>query len=240
MEAGRVGSGSNSMPAPRAPHLSDVATEQRILEAAAQVFADVGYERATIREVCRRAAANVAAVNYHFESKERLYLETLRWAMRLCHGADQEEMLAFAARDDVSPRDRLTGLVRRFAVTMLGARPEWHTRLLLRELGRPTRGDLTTKAILEEFMAPRFRALATAIAPFLPAGTDHETLALHVMSVTGQVLYHRIATPAALHFLGRDAYDAEFVERVAAHVAGFTLAALSAGGAGARPAEATS
>jgi TetR/AcrR family transcriptional regulator, regulator of cefoperazone and chloramphenicol sensitivity len=228
------------MSAPHAPHLADVATEQRILEAAAQVFADLGYEHATIREVCRRAGANVAAVNYHFESKERLYLETLRWAMRLCHGADQEEMLAFATRADVPPEERLIGLVRRFAVTMLGARPEWHTRLLLRELGRPTRGDPTTKAILEEFMAPRFRALSSAIAPFLPADTDAETLALHAMSVVGQVLYHRIATPAALHFLGRDAYDADFVTRVADHVAAFTLAALSAGGAPARRAGASS
>jgi TetR/AcrR family transcriptional regulator, regulator of cefoperazone and chloramphenicol sensitivity len=219
------------MPTAHLPHPADFATERRILEAAAVVFADVGYEHATIREVCRRAEANVAAVNYHFESKERLYLETLRWAMRLCHGPDQEELLAFAARADLSREERLLGLVRRFAVTMLGARPEWHTRLLLRELGRPTRGDPTTKAILDEFMAPRFRALAAAIAPFLPAGTDDETLALHAMSVVGQVLYHRIASPAALHFLGREAYDAAFVARVADHVAAFTLAALAAGGA---------
>ena len=222
-----------------ASHLPDVATERRILEAAAQVFAEAGYEHATIREVCRRADANVAAVNYHFESKERLYLETLRWAMRLSHGADQEETLAFAARTDISREERLVGLVRRFALTMLGARPEWHTRLLLRELGRPTRGDGTTKAILEEFMAPRFRTLSAAIAPFLPPGAAPETIALHVMSVTGQVLYHRIATPAALHFLGRDAYDAALVERVADHVAAFTLAALSAGGARPLPGGAT-
>ena len=68
-----------------------------------------------------------------------------------------------------------------------------------------------------------------AVAPFLP-GADDETIALHVMSLTGQVLYHRVAAPIALRFLRRESYDAELVARIADHVAGFTLAALSAGG----------
>ena len=210
---------------------ADAHTEQRILEAAAKVFAELGYEHATIREVCARAGANVAAVNYHFESKERLYLETLRWAMQLCHGDDRDGMLGFAARTDLGRDERLVGLVRHFAISVLFPRPEWHTRLLMRELGRPTPADATTNAIIAEFVAPRFAALRAAVAPFLPAGTSAEAIDLHVMSVTGQILYHRIASPVALHVLGREAYDASLVERVADHVAAFTLASLRAGGA---------
>jgi len=205
---------------------SDSATERRLLEAAAVVFADRGFEHATVREVCRRAGANVAAVNYHFQSKENLYLETIRAAMRLCHGAETAEFVEFAARPGLSREERLLGLVRRFAMNLLGEHPEWHTRLIFQEMSRPTHA---TDVIVEEFLSPRFRAMREAVAAFLPGASD-ETLALHVMSLTGQVVYHRIAAPVALRLLERDAYDPAFVARVADHIAGFTLAALSSGG----------
>lgn len=217
------------MTTPRTIPGSDRATAERLLEAAAQVFADRGFEHATVREVCRRAGANVAAVNYHFASKERLYLETIRSAMRLCHGPETTEFLEYAARPGLSREERLVGIVRRFALNLLGEHPEWHTRLIFQEMNRPTHA---TAMIVDEFLSPRFRAMRDVMAPFLP-GADDETLALHVMSLTGQILYHRIAAPFALRFLKRDAYDAAFVERIADHVAGFTLAALAAGGSAA-------
>ena len=210
------------MTIPRAIPGYDSATERRLLEAAAFVFADRGFEHATVREVCRLAKANVAAVNYHFESKENLYLETMRAAMQLCHGAETAEFLEFAAREGMSKEERLLGIVRRFAMNLLGEHPEWHTRLIFQEMSRPTHA---TAVIIEEFLSPRFHAMREAVAPFLP-GADDETIALHVMSLTGQVLYHRVAAPIALRFLRREAYDAELVARIADHIAGFTLAAL--------------
>ena len=216
------------MPLPRTLPGSDHATERRLLEAAAQVFADRGFEHATVREVCRRAGANVAAVNYHFESKERLYLETIRAAMRLCHGTDTAAFLEFAARPGLSKEERLLGLVRRFAMNLLGEHPEWHTRLIFQEMNRPTQA---TAVIVEEFLSPALPGDARGDRAVPRRDADDETLALHVMSLTGQVLYHRVAAPVALRLLGRDAYDAPLVARVAEHIAGFTLAALEAGGA---------
>ena len=54
-------------------------TQNRILEAAGEVFADVGFRCATIRKICERAGVNVAAINYHFRSKEVLYSEVLKY-----------------------------------------------------------------------------------------------------------------------------------------------------------------
>ncbi len=53
-------------------------TQQRLLEAAERLFASRGYAGLTVREVVREAEANVAAVNYHFDSKEGLVMEMLR------------------------------------------------------------------------------------------------------------------------------------------------------------------
>ena len=49
------------------------ATKERVLEEACKVFAEKGYRDATHMEICRRAGANSAAVNYYFGSKESLY-----------------------------------------------------------------------------------------------------------------------------------------------------------------------
>src|SRR5208282_4220002 len=55
-------------------------TRRQILEVAGGVFAETGFRDATVREICRRAGANIAAVNYHFGDKETLYAEVLRFA----------------------------------------------------------------------------------------------------------------------------------------------------------------
>jgi AcrR family transcriptional regulator len=49
-------------------------TRERILAAAIEVFAEAGYAGASLRDIGARARLNPAAVNYHFDSKERLWL----------------------------------------------------------------------------------------------------------------------------------------------------------------------
>ena len=53
-------------------------TRERILHAAAEIFADRGFRGTSIRAICEKAGTNVAAVNYHFQSKEKLYIEVFR------------------------------------------------------------------------------------------------------------------------------------------------------------------
>src|SRR5258708_19580694 len=59
----------------------DRETRERVLRSAAQLFADRGFKKVTIREICRTARANVAAVNYHFGDKFGLYREVMRSAI---------------------------------------------------------------------------------------------------------------------------------------------------------------
>ena len=55
-------------------------TRNRLLTAASRIFAEKGFQEATIAEICEQAKTNIASVNYHFRDKETLYLESWRFA----------------------------------------------------------------------------------------------------------------------------------------------------------------
>ncbi|MGB8715096.1 MAG: TetR/AcrR family transcriptional regulator, partial [Rhodanobacteraceae bacterium] len=57
---------------------SSLSTKQRILNAAEKLFADHGFAAASLRRVTADAGVNLAAVNYHFGSKETLIEEVFR------------------------------------------------------------------------------------------------------------------------------------------------------------------
>ena len=50
-------------------------TRDRVMEAAAQLFAERGFRGATMRAIAESAGTNLASAHYHFGSKEKLYLE---------------------------------------------------------------------------------------------------------------------------------------------------------------------
>lgn len=56
---------------------NDLMTRERLLEAAEELFVERGYNHVTIRDICKTAGANVAAVNYYFRDKLGLYQEVL-------------------------------------------------------------------------------------------------------------------------------------------------------------------
>lgn len=51
-------------------------TKTKILAAAAALFAKSGYEGTSVREIAKMANVNIAAINYHFGNKDKLYWET--------------------------------------------------------------------------------------------------------------------------------------------------------------------
>src|SRR5260370_37608549 len=88
----------NAVRLKREPPASDP-TRGKLLEVAGRVFADRGYQATTIREICQRAGANVAAVNYHFGDKLGLYTEILHQSLR----ADQVDSIQNALVQNTPP-----------------------------------------------------------------------------------------------------------------------------------------
>ena len=53
-------------------------TKDRLLDAAERLFAEKGFAEVSIRELVAAADVNVAAVNYHFQGKDKLFQEVVR------------------------------------------------------------------------------------------------------------------------------------------------------------------
>lgn len=53
-------------------------TRERLLDAAERLFVAKGFEATSVRDITAAAGCNVAAVNYHFGGKDRLYREVFR------------------------------------------------------------------------------------------------------------------------------------------------------------------
>jgi AcrR family transcriptional regulator len=81
-------------------------TETAILDAARELFAEAGFERATIRAVAARAGIDPALVMQYYGSKEQLFAEAARWP-------SEHESVLEASREDL-PRAALQDLFTRF------------------------------------------------------------------------------------------------------------------------------
>jgi AcrR family transcriptional regulator len=91
-------------------------TREALIEAAAIVFAEKGYEGGSVRDITRRANANQAAINYHFGGKEGLYREVLRMAFAALKESD---VLDVERLDALEPREALQLFVRQMLLPLL-------------------------------------------------------------------------------------------------------------------------
>ena len=57
--------------------MEDQSTHERILAAAARLFATQGYEATTTRQIVKEAGASLSSIQFHFQSKHALYKEVL-------------------------------------------------------------------------------------------------------------------------------------------------------------------
>jgi AcrR family transcriptional regulator len=94
-------------------------TPETIRAAATHQFADLGFDRATIRSIAAEAGVNPALVIHHFGSKQRLFIEAVQLPF------PPEELIAQLAR---GPRSEVGERVLRFILSVLAdeeARARW-------------------------------------------------------------------------------------------------------------------
>jgi TetR/AcrR family transcriptional regulator, regulator of cefoperazone and chloramphenicol sensitivity len=108
-------------------------TQQRLLDAALEIFASKGYEGASTREICRLGGVNVAAIHYHFGDKASLYRAVFRIPEPL------QRLPPEIDDPNVPVRTALAAFYRHLMAFMVAPqRVQWLRLLFLREELRPS------------------------------------------------------------------------------------------------------
>jgi TetR/AcrR family transcriptional regulator, regulator of cefoperazone and chloramphenicol sensitivity len=195
-------------------------TRMRLINSAGPVFAEMGYYSATIREICKRADANVAAVNYHFKDKLGLYTEVLNQCTRAAH---LEQMRA-ALDQAGSPEYVLRGVIRaRVQGLRQDAFPNWYLRIFARELTEPTPA---MSRLIKTVSRPIYERVLELISKIIGFPPHHDTTRLCAHSVMGQILFYVFKGPLLSRLSPDMKMTPERLDRIANHIADFSLAYL--------------
>jgi AcrR family transcriptional regulator len=198
-------------------------TRQHVLESACHVFAQQGFHHANIAEICDRAGANIASVNYYFRSKKDLYEEALRYSFE---AAEQKRPLLIDVAEITCPEERLRRFIaaqfhRLFCSGICGC----VSRLTAHEMTNPT---FAHERVFKELMEPQMTYIDGIVQELLGPRArrkDVRSCALSVVSLFG---FHQFSTMARQAWLGQMQRTPKKLEEMVSHTTEFALAGIAA------------
>lgn len=187
----------------------DTSARDRILKAAEQIFAEMGFEGTSLRQVAVNADVPVALVSYHFKNKLGLYRQVFK-ARDPNTNVQRLAGLALAETES-DPERRLEMILKAVMMPMLSLRNIEGSAnfgvLLTREATDPRSGE---RGIINEMFDPIAKATIKALKGALPGRSDAEIVWAFQMLI-GTMLYIMADAGRAVHLSG-GACDPEDVD----------------------------
>jgi AcrR family transcriptional regulator len=202
-------------------HKETAVTRRRLLETAAVVFADHGFAAATIRMIAGRARVNVAAVNYHYGSKDGLYREVLRNVRRLAY---EMYPTTYGLNAEATPEERLHAYVRSFLLRAIGEEsvPGFGV-LMMREMVEPTSA---LDMIVDEGIRSLFDQLVEIVRILMGEETAGELVLACARSTISQCVFYLFGRSVISRLDPERKFDRGDIEKIAGQITTFTLHAL--------------
>ncbi len=188
-----------------------------MLAAARRVFAQRGFDGASVRDITYEAGVNLGAVTYHFGSKRALYVAVLTSAF-----SPVVERVRDAAQEPGDPIQRLEAVVEA-AFAFLGDHPDL-PRLMLQEVTAGRRPPRELVALVQANVANIGRILVDGrergiLRPGHPAFT--------AISIMSQPIFMTLVAPLLEEVAGLDLSDAATRAMAAEHVKTFVRDGLA-------------
>lgn len=204
------------------PYQPGSETRSRLLEAAAEVFAEQGFRHARVSDICQRAQANIAAVNYHFGDKEQLYSAVIR----LLHEETHVDSGFLEIDSQAQPDEQLRAYIRGFLFALLQTGPTTRlAKLMVWEMIEPT---VALDYMIEYVIHPINAALKEIVGRIVGLPTDHKVVDLCVGSVLSQCMIYfqskEIVFRMNSELINADrTYETSMISLLAEHVTWFSL-----------------
>jgi AcrR family transcriptional regulator len=184
-------------------------TPDRLLEVARTLFAERGYAGTTVRDIALAAEANLAAVGYHFGSKEGLYQEVLRSQV-----APLANSIGQVCASGLPPLEKVTRIVHA-VFEHIRSRPEMPP-IIARELAS---GREVNAALVQTF-----RRLLPAVTGVIAEGQRDGSIrkgdpVLITLSVMAQPIYFNLGRKLLAAVAHVDLADPATARRMAVHAA---------------------
>lgn len=195
-------------------------TRAALLECAEKLFLAHGFEGVSIRQITDAAAANVAAVNYHFNGKMNLYREVL--AQRLDE-ITRDKLALLKVLDEQQPAADLEQILHTFVRSyfdLLLASPDSDRllQIIYREMGPDA---IASDLVATRLVMPIHQAFQETILKACP-DLDKDHASYCISSIMGQVL-HFIRGRKVLRGIRSPDQNQTFIEDAVHHITQFSL-----------------
>lgn len=197
-------------------------TRAQLIEAALDVFGRLGFEGATTREIAKAAGANLAAIVYHFGSKEALYIAVAEHVATSMKTALEPAFARIAGPQATASPDSARAsfgwLIEAFIDLLVGsAEAERWARFIIREQMQPS----AAFDVIYGFMSGPVGIATQLVAAALGRPQDEETK-IRVFAIFGQVIVFRVSQALITRHMGWPAIGAreraEIKRIVATHI----------------------
>lgn len=194
-------------------------TKEQLLACAVPLFAEKGYRDATCSELSRRAKANIAAINYHFGSKENLYRLSLRKAFEI---ANAKYPFKAELPDDAAAEDKLFANMNAIIRRNFDEGPAGHlNKIMAHQVSNPTAPQSLVFDEISSLQGNYLLKVVSEICGPLPA----PSLKAAKLNIIALCVFPRLA-PAMLQQLFTESPDEAELEQFISRQYQFALAGL--------------
>lgn len=205
---------------------SDKSVQDRLLDAAEELFCEKGFDGTSVRDLAAKAGCNIASVNYYFGGKDKLYVEV--WRRHLLYMRDTRIASVERVMCESGGKPTLEDLLRSYAEAFLEPLVEpdralRFIRLMAREM---VDRHLPQGIFVKEMILPVMASLQKALMQICP-GLEEQSARLVILSVVGQLM-HAVCAETMFEQSGETGVPKFELSEIVEHVVRFSAAGIRA------------
>lgn len=211
--------------------MNQASTRELLLEAARALFVSRGFHAVSTRAIAEQAGVNLGAIQYHFGSKENLFIATIHTIWGADHAQTVDTILTESVTTKVQAAEKFGKFVAAFLYDLLHPVGPQPCRLMFRELFAELDEESEMCAalitsVVEKFISPVDSKLLSLLK-FLFADASEQELSLITNSVIGQCFFYMTHRAFLCRLRAVDYAEDPHCLEVISFIIRFTLASAS-------------